>query len=137
MKKTLNYIGKFFLGLLLLMVSILLLTILLPWGIIEMFISLFWKKRFWKGLGALGEFILLFAVIVDVTGNVVLQVPLNRICNNGGYKFGSRFDTISYVLGHGLVHHTLTKTGVFICKVLDKIDPNHCSKTYYNRQKIT
>lgn len=130
--------GKFIVGLTLLIVAVILLAILFPWGFIEMLISLFWKKRFWKGIHALGELILLLAVLVDVAGNVILQVPLNRILNTkDGYRFGSRFDTISYVLGHGLVHNTLTKHGLKLCKILDKFEKNHCAKTYYDRNKIT
>ena len=90
MKKVLKNVGKFLIGLLLFITSIGLATILLPWGLVEILIQLFWKKRFWEGLGMLGELILLFATLVDVAGNVILQVPLNRVFNNDGYKFGSR-----------------------------------------------
>lgn len=132
----LKSIKSFFLGLLLLVVALLLLVILSPWGIVEILISMFWKRRFWKGLNALGELVLLIATIVDVIGNVILQVPLNRIFNTPeGYKFGSRFDTISYVLGHGLVHDTLSPAGLKMCKILDKFEKDHCVIAYYSRQK--
>ena len=135
MKKVIKNIGKLLIGLMLLIISISLSILLFPWGLIETCIQLFWKKRFWKGLGMLGEMILLIATIVDVTGNVVMQVPLNRILIiDEAYKFGSRFDTISYVLGHALIHHNLTPMGKFICNILDKFEKNHCVRTYYLRE---
>tara|TARA_R110002049_G_scaffold69228_4_gene179402 strand:+ start:5281 stop:5700 length:420 start_codon:yes stop_codon:yes gene_type:complete len=133
MKKVLKNVGKFLIGLLLFITSIGLATILLPWGLVEILIQLFWKKRFWEGLGMLGELILLFATLVDVAGNVILQVPLNRVFNNDGYKFGSRFDTISFVLGHGEFHGTLTKKGKWMCNFLNNFEKDHCLKTYHNR----
>lgn len=136
MKKVFNGIWKFLLGCILFLVSCILLALLFPWGLVETLINLFYKKRFWKALGSLGELILLFAVIIDVIGNVILQTPLNRILNTEeGYKFGSRFDTISYVLGHGEVHGTLSKNGVKLCKILNFFEKDHCIKTYYNRHK--
>lgn len=138
MKSILKSIGKFLLGLALLILSLLLLVSLAPWGFVEILISLFWKRRFLKGLYALGEIILLLAVLVDVAGNVMMQVPFNRILiTEDGYKFGSRFDTISYVLGHNQVHNKLTKTGLWLCNLLDKFEADHCAITYYNRNKIT
>lgn len=134
MKKVLDSIGKFFIGIILLAASLVLLVILSPWGISEMLISLFWKRRFLKGLRALGDLFLLFATVVDVMGNVVLQYPLNRIMNTKeGYRFGSRFDTISYVLGHGVVNGTLSKYGLMLCKVLDKFENDHCINAYLSR----
>ena len=138
MKKIFKSIGKFLIGLALLIIALALLVSLAPWGFVEILISLFWKKRFLKGLHALGELILLLAVLVDVTGNVILQVPCNRILiKDDGYKFGSRFDTISYVLGHNQVHEKLTKTGSKLCNLLDKFEADHCAITYYNRNQIT
>lgn len=135
MKKALRSICNFLLGVLLLVVSLVLSAILWPWGFVEMLIQLFWNKRFWKGLNMLGELILLLAVIVDVTGNVLMQVPFNRILiTNEGYRFGSRFDTISYVLGHALVNDNLTPIGEKLCKILDFLDKDHCAKTYYQRK---
>jgi len=136
MKKVLNGIWKLVLGIILFIVSFTLLAILTPWGAIETLIGLFYKKRFWKALGSLGELILLFAVILDVIGNVILSFPLNRILNTeNGYKFGSRFDTISYVLGHGGIHGTLSKNGQKMCKFLNFFEKDHCVKTYNNRHK--
>lgn len=137
MKKVFNGLKKFVIGIVLFIVSIILLGLLMPWGLIEMILTLFWKRYFWKALGALGDIILLFATLVDVFGNVVLQYPMNRILRiDSGYKFGSRFDTISYALGYNLVHGTLSKYGIILCKVLDWFDKDHCIKTYYGRNPI-
>lgn len=136
LKNFFSGLKSFLLGILLLIVAIALLIILTPWGIIEAIYAIFWKKKFYEGLEVFGDMILVMAVVVDIMGNVILQFPLNRILNTKeGYKFGSRFDTISYVLGHGQVHGTLTETGLKLCNILDKFDPDHCVGTYYSRNK--
>lgn len=132
--KFLNGVWKLTLGLILFAISIILTALLTPWGIVEEILSYFVKKRFRSGLIALGELFKLFAVIIDTFGNVVLRIPLNRILNTQhGYRFGSRFDTISYVLGHGLVHSTLSKSGYKLTKILNFFEKDHCLKVYYNR----
>lgn len=131
-----NKIKKFVIGILLFIVSLLSMLVVIPWGLIETGVSLLWKKRFLKGMGALGEFFLMFATIIDVMGNVILQIPLNRILNTKkGYQFGSRFDTVSYVLGRGEYTSSLSKNGFLLCKILDKIDKDHCKKAYGDRLK--
>jgi hypothetical protein len=46
-----------------------------------------------------------------------------------GYKFGQENETISSVLGKNLQQGTLTKTGIIIVYILDKIDKNHVIKS--------
>ena len=129
-----NKIKSFVLGLLLLIVATVLLAPLAAWGLIELFVHLFYKRHFFKSLGVFGEFLLLIAVLVDVLGNVFGKVPFDRILiTENGYKFGSRFDTISYVLGMNKLKGTLTPTGEKLCGVLDWFDPNHCIKTVERR----
>ena len=100
------------------------------WGFIEILIELFYKSRFWKALEKLGEVILLFATIVDVTLNVICQVPLNRFFREeGGYDFGSRKDTISRVLGVNQRDNTLTNSGDWLRRFLDVIEKDHCLKS--------
>lgn len=134
MGNILKSIGKFLLGTFLFMVSIITIILAIPWGIIEILISLFWKRSFLKGLYAFGEIILLMATLIDVMGNVILQVPFNRILiKPDSYKFGSRFDTISYVLGNAYVYGNLTKTGSFLCSFLDMLDKDHCINAYLKK----
>ena len=42
-----------------------------------------------------------------------------------GYKFGNRDETISSALGRNKRLGTLTRFGIFIDKILDKLDPDH------------
>lgn len=120
---------KFIIGLFLFLISLIAFIPLAIWGLIEIIIELFYKSRFWKALGKFGEIILLFATVVDVTLNVVCQVPLNRFFQKDGYEFGSRKDTISRVLGVNQKNNTLTKSGDFLRRFLDVIEKDHCLKS--------
>lgn len=134
MKNTFKSILNFIVGIVLFLLSLVLLGLLAPWGLLEILYKLFWRKHFWKGLSLLGDILELLAVIIDVLGNVILHIPCNRILiTENGYKFGSRFDTISYVLGYNLVHGTLTDSGKKLCNILDFFEKDHCLKTYNKR----
>ena len=120
---------SFLIGFLLFLISIIAFIPLAIWGIIELIIELFYKSRFWKALAKFGDIILLFATVVDVTLNVVCQVPLNRFFQNNGYKFGNRKDTISRCLGINERDSTLSKSGDFLCRFLNLIEKDHCLKS--------
>lgn len=114
------------LGFILFIVARLLELILIPifivWGIIE---SIIIKK--------LGDYFKSLALIIDVMGNVFGKYMMNRLLiTKEGYSFGSRFETISYVLGKNKKLNTLTKLGIFIGKILNKIDKNHLEKADNN-----
>jgi len=124
---------------LLLGVAILSFIPLLIWGIIEHILHTFIKKKFWKALGVFGEILLLFATIIDVFLNVILQVPMNRLLIKDNheykieqielYKFGNRKDTISRVLGIAERDGNLTKGGDFLVRFLNLIEKDHCKKS--------
>ena len=120
---------QFITGLILFLISVIAFLPLAIWGIIELIIELFYKSRFWKALAKFGDIILLFATIVDVTLNVVCQVPLNRFFQNNGYEFGDRKDTISKALGINERDRTLTKSGDFLCRFLNMIEKDHCKNS--------
>ena len=120
---------SFLIGFVLFLISIIAFIPLAIWGIIELIIELFYKSRFWKALAKFGDIILLFATIVDVTLNVVCQVPLNRFFQKDGYKFGNRRDTISRCLGINERDSTLSKSGDFLCRFLNLIEKDHCLKS--------
>ena len=104
------------------------------WGLIELLIANFFKKRFWTGLTLLGDFILTIAVIIDVLGNVFIKIPANRLLiAKDGYQFGNRYDTISFVLGKNEKDGTLKKSGYFLVRLLHLIDIDHCKKTYEHK----
>lgn len=120
---------QFITGLILFLISVIAFLPLAIWGIIELIIELFYKSRFWKALAKFGDIILLFATVVDVTLNVVCQVPLNRFFQNNGYEFGNRKDTISKALGINERDNTLTKSGDFLCRFLNMIEKDHCKNS--------
>jgi len=120
---------SFLIGFVLFLISIIAFIPLAIWGIIELIIELFYKSRFWKALAKFGDIILLFATVVDVTLNVVCQVPLNRFFQKDGYKFGNRKDTISRCLGINERDKTLSKSGDFLCRFLNLIEKDHCLKS--------
>lgn len=134
--KPLKAIGKFFLGLMLFIVSIALTAVGTPWGLIEFVIDKFYQKRFWKALAIFGELILVFAILVDISANIIMQVPFNRLLiSSDGYQFGNRMDTISFVLGHNQEHDKLTQLGKGLCSVLDLFEEDHCKITYDNKME--
>ncbi len=111
-----------FIGVLLFLISIVLLFVTGPLGIIYGFFHSLFSKGF-KGLGA---YLLEIAISIDQLGNVLMQHLLNTLwVKKGGYKFGNRDETISSALGRNKQLNTLTTFGKGIDKLLDQIDPNH------------
>lgn len=137
MKKVYKYIKSFLINVLLLVVAIILFFPLAIWGLVESAVNLFYRKRFWESLGVFGEVLLLIAVLIDVMVNVLCKVPFNRLLiSEQGYKFGSRFDTVSYVLGVNMIDDSLTTLGENLCAVLDWIDDNHCMNAVLKREQL-
>lgn len=111
-----------FIGVLLFIVSILLFLLTVPFG----FVYAFFYELFTKGIKGIGEYGLKIAISIDQLGNVIMQHLLNLLwIQPNGYKFGNRDETISSALGRNKQLDTLTKFGLFIDWILDKIDPNH------------
>lgn len=111
-----------FIGLLLLLISI---VLLLTTGVLGLVFG-FLQQLFTKGLKGIGEYSLKIATSIDQLGNVIMQHVLNLIwIKKGGYKFGNRDETISSALGKNKQLDTLTGFGKWIDNLLDFIDPNH------------
>lgn len=109
-------------GFVLLLISVLLLLITGPLGLI--YGSL--HSLFTRGIKGMGEYFLQIAVSIDQLGNVLMQHLLNLLwIRPGGYPFGNRDETISSALGRNKRDGTLTPFGKWIDGVLDRIDPNH------------
>ena len=69
------------------------------------------------------------AISKDRFGNILIKYIANQILiTKEGYKFGNYNDTISKVLGKNKKQNTLTKLGVFLCYILNKLDKNHVEK---------
>jgi hypothetical protein len=109
-------------GLLLFVISIALLVITGPIGIIYGF----FYSLFTRSVSGIGEYFLEIAISIDQLGNVMMQHFLNLIwIRSNGYKFGNRDETISSVIGKNLKSDTLTGFGIFFNKILNSLDPNH------------
>ena len=101
---------------LLIIVALLLGLLLFPFGFIyALFVS---KDRsmYFRGI----------AESIDQLGNHVMQYLFNQwMIKSNGYKFGNIDETISSALGKNKLKETLTPSGKFLDKVLDKLDPGH------------
>jgi hypothetical protein len=68
---------------------------------------------------------------IDQIGNVMLAPFLNRFCliKRTNCRFGKVTETISYVLAVNYFAGNLTKFGLGIVNILEKIDENHMEKS--------
>ncbi len=111
-----------FMGILLFIISIVLLVVTGPIGIIYGF----FYSLFTRSVSGIGEYFLEIAISIDQLGNVMMQHFLNLIwIRKNGYKFGNRDETISSVIGKNLKSDTLTGFGKLLNRVLNSLDPNH------------
>ena len=101
---------------LLILVAILLSLIFFPVGLGY---ALFKSKSlslYWRGI----------AESIDQLGNHVMQYAFNKwLIKDYAYRFGNIDETVSSVLGRNKFVGTLTKTGIFLDGILNKLDPNH------------
>jgi len=112
-------------NLILALISILLFILLEPVAFVYV---LFIKEKFtWKRLAGYWRG---FAVSVDRFGNYQYRSLWNRFLRTeNGYEFGDFRETISSALGKNQRDQTLTKKGIFLADILDKIDSDHCLKS--------
>ncbi|WP_435623135.1 hypothetical protein [Flagellimonas sp.] len=111
-----------FIGILLFLISIVLMALTGPLGLIYGF----FRQLFTSGFKGVGEFALELAISIDQLGNVLMQHLFNTLwITRTGYRFGNRDETISSALGKNKQLGTLTGFGRAIDKILDFIDPNH------------
>ena len=62
----------------------------------------------------------------DVWGNVLIKYVADFVLiKKGGYRFGNKTKTISYVLGMNEIKGTLTIFGRILTNILNKLDKNH------------
>jgi 8-oxo-dGTP diphosphatase len=124
-------------GIGLLVVSILLSIVTLPFGLVYGLLH----TLFTGFIKRLGEYCMEIATIIDQQGNVIMQHLLNLLWIKGQnrYTFGDRDETISSALGKNQDRNTLTCFGKAIVWFLDKIDPNHSlnSIEYYVQRENT
>ncbi|KKK49980.1 hypothetical protein LCGC14_3129590, partial [marine sediment metagenome] len=111
-----------FIGVLLFLVSIVLIVITGPLGLLYGFLYNLIKK----GLRGMGEYTLKMAISIDQLGNVVMQHLLNLLwLKKGAYRFGNRDETISSAIGRNKKLGLLNNFGLQIDRILDTLDPDH------------
>ena len=95
---------------------------------INFFYVIFVKKKFsWKRLNG---YFRDEAVAIDRFGNYQYHSLFSTwFVKENGYKHGNINETISSVLGKNQRDETLTKFGMLITKILDRMDENHCKKS--------
>lgn len=70
------------------------------------------------------------ALTLDKLANREFRTLWNKtLINDNGYPFGNIEETLSSVLGKNQRDGTLTKVGLTLVFILDKIDSNHCLKS--------
>lgn len=86
------------------------------------------KKKFtWKRLDG---YFRNEALAIDRFGNSQYRSLFNAwFVAEKGYKHGNINETISSVLGKNQRDETLTKFGMLIAKILDRMDENHCKES--------
>lgn len=95
--------------------------LLLPITIINFLVV--WNKGYFKST----------ALSIDIFANREFRASWNKfLIKPDGYSFGKMNETISSALGKNQRENTLTKTGIILCWILDKIDKDHCQKSINN-----
>ena len=95
---------------------------------INFFYVILIKKKFtWKRLN---RYFRNEALAIDRFGNSQYKSLFNAwFIKEKGYKHGNINETISSVLGKNQRDETLTKFGMLITKILDRMDENHCKES--------
>lgn len=111
-------------NLLLLILSVILLVILTPFGLLTTLILPRYDQLY-----TISKRLAKIALSIDQTGNVIMADLFNIVLiSKDGYKFGNEDETISSALGKNKKQNKLTKVGKMLDWVLDKIEPNHSIK---------
>jgi hypothetical protein len=66
------------------------------------------------------------AILIDELGNTLFSQPFNLLMGSG---FGELNETISSRLGKNERDKTLKPFGKLICKILNKLDKDHCKNS--------
>jgi len=124
----LNPLKRFWVGLLLWIVSIILKYFAFGIGLI--FEPIYYLITFkWKsGIGQIGTWFFNMALSNDQGGNVQNSNVFNFLFTKNrekGEKYGNPDDTISYILARNHYKNNLTASGRFVGRLLNKIDPNN------------
>ena len=97
--------------------------LLLPFGLLYTIV-----KRV-RNLKSIGKYFFDIAYVFDVLINVIYGEAFDDVFRNkGGYRFGSRYDTISKGLGVNKLRGTETQAWAVVSKFLNWLDKDHVEK---------
>jgi hypothetical protein len=84
----------------------------------------------------LSDYFWRFAIALDQLGNVTCQYTLNFVfIKKDGVLCGNEDQTVSYVIGANKQKGTLTKAGIYLAKILNKIEKDHVEKAVENESQ--
>jgi hypothetical protein len=115
---------RILISIILFFVALLIFSIVFPFGILYQFISIFKKRN--KSI-YFSDYFFKIAQCIDQLGNVTYRELFNDVLITPASKnaFGDNQETISSVIGKNLEDNTLSKTGIWLNKILNLIQPNH------------
>jgi len=116
--------SKLLTSILLFFIAILIFIVVLPFGVLYQIIKIFSTK---ERNGYFSDYFFKIAQCIDQLGNVVNRQLFNDVLITPTSKnaFGNNQETISSVIGKNLEDNTLSKTGIWLNKILNLIQPNH------------
>jgi hypothetical protein len=116
---------KTFQSILLFLVAIILSPLLLV-GIIWSFVKLMIGMKIYQWWNRLGDYFFKSALAIDQLGNVMCMDMFNSLLiKDDSTPFGDEDETISSVLGKNQLKGNLTKLGMGLNWILNRLDPNH------------
>jgi len=115
---------RILISIILFFVALLIFSMVFPFGILYQFISIFKKRN--KSI-YFSDYFFKIAQCIDQLGNVIYRELFNDVLITTASKnaFGDNQETISSVIGKNLEDNTLSKTGIWLNKILNLIQPNH------------
>jgi len=115
---------RILISIILFFVALLIFSIVFPFGILYQIGCIFGKKN--KSV-YFSDYFFKIAQCIDQLGNVTYRDMFNDILlkSNSKNAFGDNQETISSVIGKNLEDNTLSKTGIWLNKILNLIQPNH------------
>lgn len=117
---------KIIINILLFFISIFLLSTIGTLGLIYTLIYSVLNFKILNIINYWGDILYSINVGIDQIGNVLLGTFLNEFALiDKGYDFGKVDQTISHVIAINYFNNNLTKFGLFIAYVLEKIDKGH------------
>ena len=116
---------KIFISLIVLFVAVILTIIFVPFGLAY---GITYRILYLKDFSYVSKIIIRIAVCLDQLDNVVCGDFLDQTMTRAGKNFGLEDDTVSEILARNK-DRNLTKLGMCIANILEKIDPGHLNKS--------